>query len=264
MNGRVYSTAYDRFLSPDPLIQDPHYSQSYNRYAYVWNNPLSNVDPTGYRCHGISGLGYSGVSCSAPAYDPYTDQNYIDGTRIDIDYHQPNYHFRQDPYLDQNGLGNFDRLGGGAAPCLGCFPDLGDVLYEGYKDARDALQQWAEEHQDNKEDSKDQAEGALDASNGNSDSDAKNAPEKTFPAPGRPTTADGFDPPRKPPRNADKDGRVKNPNGDGKGWVDAYGDVWVPTGGKAAHGGEHWDVQTPGRRGRRGQHRNVYPEGHVR
>ena len=179
MNGRVYSTAYDRFLSPDPLIQDPHYSQSYNRYAYVWNNPLSNVDPTGYRCHGISGSGYSGVSCSAPAYDPYTDQNYLDGTRIDIDYHQPNYHFRQDPYLDQNGPGNFDRLGGGAAPCLGCFPDLGDVLYEGYKDARDALQQWAEEHKDNKEDSKEQGEEALDAS----------APEP--PVPGAEPTGEG-------------------------------------------------------------------------
>ncbi len=83
-------------------------------------------------------------------------------------------------------------------------------------------------------------------------------------APGKPGKNDGFKDPKKPPRNADKDGRVKNPNGDGKGWTDANGDVWVPTGGKAAHGGDHWDVQTPGRGGRRGKHRNVYPGGHVR
>jgi hypothetical protein len=48
---------------------------------------------------------------------------------------------------------------------------------------------------------------------------------------------------------------VPNPNGSGSGWVDASGDVWVPTGqGGLAHGGPHWDVQTPG-----GGYRNVYP-----
>jgi len=87
---------------------------------------------------------------------------------------------------------------------------------------------------------------------------------KSCPAPGRPGVTDGYKEPKKGPRNADKDGRVRNPNGSGKGWPDDNGDVWVPTGGKAAHGGEHWDVQTPGRGGRRGNHRNVYPGGWVR
>lgn len=36
-----------RFLSPDPYIQEPLNTQSYNRYSYVWNNPLSYTDPTG-------------------------------------------------------------------------------------------------------------------------------------------------------------------------------------------------------------------------
>ena len=85
-----------------------------------------------------------------------------------------------------------------------------------------------------------------------------------FPEPGKPGKDDGYEPPKKPPKNADKNGRVPNPNGPGKGWLDANGDVWVPTGGKGSHGGEHWDVQTPGRGGRRGKHRNVYPGGHVR
>ena len=41
-------------------------------------------------------------------------------------------------------------------------------------------------------------------------------------------------------------------------------DVWIPTGGKADHGGEHWSVQTPRKGGRKVRHRNVYPGGKVR
>ncbi|MFT4924636.1 MAG: RHS repeat-associated protein [Phenylobacterium sp.] len=48
MNGRVYDPTLGRFLSPDPFIQAPELSQSYNRYSYVMNNPLSLTDPTGY------------------------------------------------------------------------------------------------------------------------------------------------------------------------------------------------------------------------
>ena len=52
MNGRVYDPVLGRFLSPDPLVQAPHNTQSYNRYAYVFNNPLSFVDPSGYLSKG--------------------------------------------------------------------------------------------------------------------------------------------------------------------------------------------------------------------
>ena len=48
MNGRVYDPNIGRFISPDPIIQNPFNLQSLNRYSYVWNNPLSNVDPSGY------------------------------------------------------------------------------------------------------------------------------------------------------------------------------------------------------------------------
>jgi hypothetical protein len=37
-----------RFLSPDPTIPDPAFTQSYNRYSYVNNNPLSFTDPSGF------------------------------------------------------------------------------------------------------------------------------------------------------------------------------------------------------------------------
>jgi hypothetical protein len=36
-----------RFLSPDPYVQDPEFSQSYNRYSYCLNNPLKYTDPSG-------------------------------------------------------------------------------------------------------------------------------------------------------------------------------------------------------------------------
>ena len=49
MNGRGYDYSIGRFLSVDPLIQEPGNSQSINGFAYIMNNPLSGTDPTGYK-----------------------------------------------------------------------------------------------------------------------------------------------------------------------------------------------------------------------
>lgn len=48
MNGRVYDPLTAKFLSGDPLIQDPTNGQNYNRYSYVLNNPTNLIDPTGF------------------------------------------------------------------------------------------------------------------------------------------------------------------------------------------------------------------------
>jgi RHS repeat-associated protein len=48
MNGRLYDPVIGRFLSPDIYVQRPDFTQSYNRYSYCFNNPLSYVDPSGY------------------------------------------------------------------------------------------------------------------------------------------------------------------------------------------------------------------------
>ncbi len=48
MNGRMYDPVVGRFISADPFIQSPDFTQSLNRYAYCINNPLSLIDPSGY------------------------------------------------------------------------------------------------------------------------------------------------------------------------------------------------------------------------
>ncbi|WP_288870026.1 RHS repeat-associated core domain-containing protein [uncultured Capnocytophaga sp.] len=47
MNGRLYDPALHRFLQPDNFVQDPFYTQNFNRYGYCLNNPLLYTDPTG-------------------------------------------------------------------------------------------------------------------------------------------------------------------------------------------------------------------------
>ncbi|MBV6500137.1 MAG: hypothetical protein CJBNEKGG_02606 [Prosthecobacter sp.] len=48
MNGRLYDPALGRMCAADPYVQTPENLQNYNRYSYVLNNPLSQVDPSGH------------------------------------------------------------------------------------------------------------------------------------------------------------------------------------------------------------------------
>lgn len=47
MNARLYDAKLHRFLAPDNYVQDPTNPQNYNRYGYVWKNPLRFTDPNG-------------------------------------------------------------------------------------------------------------------------------------------------------------------------------------------------------------------------
>jgi len=47
-NARIYDPQIGRFMSADDIVPDAYYSQSYNRYTYVENGPLSFTDPTGH------------------------------------------------------------------------------------------------------------------------------------------------------------------------------------------------------------------------
>ena len=48
MNGRVEDSITGRMLSADPHVPDRSNTQSYNRYSYANNNPLTLTDPSGF------------------------------------------------------------------------------------------------------------------------------------------------------------------------------------------------------------------------
>ncbi len=48
MNGRVYYPELGKVMSPDPFIPNLFNSQALNRYSYVYNNPVTHTDPSGY------------------------------------------------------------------------------------------------------------------------------------------------------------------------------------------------------------------------
>jgi RHS repeat-associated protein len=48
MRGRYYDPTQRRFLTTDPVIASPLSTQGFSPYAYVSNNPLSRIDPTGF------------------------------------------------------------------------------------------------------------------------------------------------------------------------------------------------------------------------
>ncbi len=90
MNARQYDPTLGRFLTPDPTIQAPFESQSFNRYSYVMNNPLSLIDPTGFEAAGGGDGGgeFAGdVDGPAPVLsidngDGSTTHTFADGTQI--------------------------------------------------------------------------------------------------------------------------------------------------------------------------------------
>ncbi len=48
MEGRIYDPGLGRFLSADPFVPDAENTQAFNRYSYVYNQPLDYTDPSGY------------------------------------------------------------------------------------------------------------------------------------------------------------------------------------------------------------------------
>jgi len=77
MNGRVYDPVSGRFESADPFIPHMTLTQSYNRYSYVRNSPLSFFDPFGFADEEIivtdTRCGWVGVSRYVNCGDEFGD-----------------------------------------------------------------------------------------------------------------------------------------------------------------------------------------------
>jgi RHS repeat-associated protein len=48
MRGRMYDPLAGRFMSSDPVMQAPFWSQGLNPHSYVFNDPINMTDPSGY------------------------------------------------------------------------------------------------------------------------------------------------------------------------------------------------------------------------
>jgi hypothetical protein len=115
MNGRVYDPVIGRFLSPDPFVQAPYSSQSYNRYSYVWNNPLSMVDPSGY----------AGLSIDVnPSEEDLFTMN-IASTRVSNGF--ANYNFHYEPLVTNFLSSGIDQTVGTSYFSLTIEPDYSRI-----------------------------------------------------------------------------------------------------------------------------------------
>ncbi len=72
MNGRVYDPVLGRFLASDPVADGLGRAGGFNRYAYVGNNPLTLIDPTGR----------SSRATRLPQHDSGTHGSLIEGSWV--------------------------------------------------------------------------------------------------------------------------------------------------------------------------------------
>jgi RHS repeat-associated protein len=75
MRGRMYDPGQRRFVTPDPFVSDPFFGQGLNRYAYVTNNPLRWVDPSGFTATKMGEEGVASSSTSADGILYFADDN---------------------------------------------------------------------------------------------------------------------------------------------------------------------------------------------
>ena len=71
MNARLYDPFTGRFLSPDPYVQAPDFTQNYNRYSYALNNPLKYGDPNGEFVITATTIIIAGAILASAAYGGY-------------------------------------------------------------------------------------------------------------------------------------------------------------------------------------------------
>jgi len=68
---RYYDPALGRFVSADTVVPNPGNPQDLNRYAYVRNNPLNYIDPTGHKLQCDSDGNCTDVDSTFTSYDAH-------------------------------------------------------------------------------------------------------------------------------------------------------------------------------------------------
>jgi RHS repeat-associated protein len=78
---RWYDAYLSRFTSPDTIIPNQYNPLAYDRYSYVFNNPIRFIDPSGFKpCSGRD-AGMQG-GCT-PENDPFTKDEIIDALKYE-------------------------------------------------------------------------------------------------------------------------------------------------------------------------------------
>ena len=65
LRARYYDPSVGRFISEDTYKGEVDNPLSLNRYTYVHNNPLANIDPTGNYCVSANGDNAHGGDCNS-------------------------------------------------------------------------------------------------------------------------------------------------------------------------------------------------------
>ncbi len=127
MNGRVQDAVTGRFLSADTHLGEPAYTQNYNRYSYVYNNPLTFRDPTGFDCNDNSASdpknsdpknnnsGYQNGSVTASGMADCMDEVVVTGHKPPSDPKPPTPEIPHtpDPRPDTPNIDPHQQTGGG-------------------------------------------------------------------------------------------------------------------------------------------------------
>ncbi len=87
LNARIYDPTIGRFMAADTIVPDAYDGQSYNRYSYTDNRPLTLTDPTGhidegfyYNLNLLPPDSYPNASCSGPGCGATSSGFEIGGT----------------------------------------------------------------------------------------------------------------------------------------------------------------------------------------
>jgi RHS repeat-associated protein len=70
---RFYDPETGTFIQPDSIVPQPGNPMAWNRFAYVYNNPVNNVDPSGHDPVLALGIALSAIDTAWDAIDLYTD-----------------------------------------------------------------------------------------------------------------------------------------------------------------------------------------------